>query len=61
MKRFFTITDFCHEADVSRATAYRENKAGRLPFCKVGRATRIDRVDIDRWFELIKKGQERET
>ena len=58
MKRFSTITDFCREADISRATAYRENKAGRLPFCKIGRATRIDRADIERWFDVIKQGQQ---
>lgn len=57
MKRFFTINEFCQLVGVSRATAYRENKAGRLPFCKVGRATRLDRSDIDRWIDGIKQGQ----
>lgn len=53
MNRLLTITQFMRIHAISRATVYRENKAGRLPFIKVGRATRIDEADALAWREAL--------
>lgn len=49
MEKFHTIKQFSHIHEVSRSTVYRENKAGRLPFVKIGRATRIAQSDAEAW------------
>ena len=41
MERLITIKQFAEMNGIGRSTVYRENKAGRLPFEKIGRATRI--------------------
>lgn len=53
MDRFITIKQFCERFNVSRSTVYRENKAGRLPFVKVGRATRIRESVSNVWPESL--------
>lgn len=53
MDKLITINEFCDRFGVGRSTAYRENQAGRLPFRKVGRATRIAECDAQKWFEQL--------
>lgn len=53
MDRFITIKQFCESNNISRSTAYREFKAGRLPMCKIGRATRIAERDAVAWQESL--------
>ena len=45
MEKLLTIREFCERNGVGRSTVYRENAAGRLPFRKIGRATRIAQSD----------------
>ena len=53
MDKLITIAQFGRTNSVSRSTVYRENKAGRLPFVKVGRATRIRESDAINWREQL--------
>ncbi len=53
MEKLITITEFCERFGVGRSTAYRENQAGRLPFRKIGRATRIAEGDAQKWFDML--------
>ncbi|QJB69875.1 helix-turn-helix transcriptional regulator [Parasphingorhabdus halotolerans] len=53
MDRLITIKDFCGRYGIGRSTVYRENQAGRLPFRKIGRATRIAESDALKWFDLL--------
>jgi len=51
--RLITIAEFARLFDVGRSTVYREHHAGRLPFRKVGRATRIAESDAKAWFDNL--------
>nr|WP_087573338.1 helix-turn-helix domain-containing protein [Sphingomonas sp. CDS-1] len=51
MEKLLTIREFCERNGVGRSTVYRENAAGRLPFRKIGRATRIAQSDAQKWQE----------
>lgn len=53
MDKLITIKEFCERYGVGRSTAYRENLAGRLPFRKIGRATRIAESDAQNWFDML--------
>lgn len=53
MEKLITITEFCERYGVGRSTVYRENKAGRLPFRKIGRATRIAESDAQKWLDML--------
>lgn len=53
MDKLITINEFCDRFGVGRSTAYRENQGGRLPFRKIGRATRIAECDAQTWFEQL--------
>lgn len=53
MDKLITINEFCERYGVGRSTIYRENKAGRLPFRKVGRATRIAESDAQAWYAML--------
>ena len=48
MEKLMTIREFCERNGVGRSTVYRENAAGRLPFRKIGRATRIAQSDAEK-------------
>jgi hypothetical protein len=48
--RAYSIPGFCAVFDLSRAKAYQEIKAGRLKVRKLGRSTRIDAEDAERWW-----------
>lgn len=53
MTKLLTIPQFCARFSVGRSTVYREHDAGRLPFVKIGRATRISESDADDWFDNL--------
>lgn len=53
MDKLITIKEFCERFGVGRSTVYRENEAGRLPFRKIGRATRIAESDISAWLDNL--------
>lgn len=53
MDKLITIKEFCACYGVGRSTVYRENQAGRLPFRKIGRATRIAERDARAWLEAL--------
>lgn len=53
MEKLITINEFCDRVGVGRSTAYRENQAGRLPFRKIGRATRIAECDAQKWLDQL--------
>jgi len=55
MHKLMTIKEFCENYGVGRSTVYRENKAARLPFHKIGRATRIAESDALSWFDSLPK------
>ena len=53
MERLLTIGQFCERNGVGRSTVYREHAAGRLPFRKIGRATRITQSDAEKWQGIL--------
>ena len=53
MDRLYTIKQVCDIAGIGRSTVYRENLAERLPFVKVGRATRIRESDLKAWMDQL--------
>lgn len=53
MEKLLTIKQACAQTGVGRSTIYRENKAGRLPFRKIGRATRIAQSDLSAWIDNL--------
>lgn len=53
MDKLLTISQFADMNNCGRSTVYRENKAGRLPFCKIGRATRIKESDAVAWQKAL--------
>lgn len=53
MDRLYSIQDIMRRFGIGRSTVYREHAAGRLPFRKVGRSTRIAESDAERWVEAL--------
>ena len=48
-----SIAAFCADNGCSRAYVYTEHRAGRLPFTKLGRATRIKLEDEQAWRDSL--------
>ena len=55
MDRLFTIQEFARRFGVGRSTVYREHNSGRLPFRKIGRATRIAESDAKAWLDSLQQ------
>ncbi len=53
ISQLLSVDDFCHEFRVSRPTAYRLAAKGEIPLIKIGRSTRIRRVDAEAWAERL--------
>lgn len=53
MEKLITIKQFSERFGIGRSTVYREHDAGRLPFRKIGRATRIAESDVTAWLENL--------
>ena len=50
MEKLMTIKQFAEQFRIGRSTVYREHDAGRLPFVKIGRASRITESDASAWY-----------
>lgn len=55
MDKLLTIQEFASRFGVGRSTIYREHNSGRLPFRKIGRATRIAESDAKAWFDGLQQ------
>jgi excisionase family DNA binding protein len=53
MHKLMTIKQFSERFNIGRSTVYREHDAGRLPFIKIGRASRISESDAEAWFDKL--------
>ena len=50
-----TITQFCHQEDISESTYFRLRREGDLPLSyKIGRRVFMDQADIEQWRETLK-------
>ncbi len=54
-KKLLTIKEVCEYLNVSKPTIYRLIKEGKLKPIKIGRATRFDKEDIDKFIEEQKR------
>ncbi len=54
-KRFLKLPAFCSIYETSRATAYREARAGRLRLSKIGTQTRVHIDDAEEWARARRK------
>ena len=54
---WITPAQFCQDRNVGKSTFYREVAAGRIPIIKVGRSTRIDSADVERWVAQLRAGE----
>jgi hypothetical protein len=50
-KELYRINEFCDAYSISRTVVYDEVKAGRIILTKIGKASRIARIDAERWAE----------
>ena len=48
---FLSVADVARILKISRSTVQRWCHAGKLPAAKIGKAYRIRRGDLDRWYE----------
>lgn len=55
MAALMTIMEFADEYNISRSTIYRLRDSGDVPHVKIGRATRIRREDVERWYNGLTK------
>ena len=53
MERLITIKQFAERFGIARSTVYREHDAGRLPFVKIGRASRIAESVASAWYDKL--------
>jgi excisionase family DNA binding protein len=53
-KQLFTLPEFVGLYSISRTSAYREIKDGRLKATKCGRRTLIARSDADAWLSQLR-------
>ena len=51
LKRWLTIEDVEREYDFSNNTQKRMRRLKQIPFSKVGKKVRYDRLELDRWLE----------
>lgn len=54
MAALITIKNFCDEYGLSRSTFYRLCQKGALHPVKIGRAVRLRREDVERWYESLR-------
>ena len=52
----YTFKDFLTVYPISRTTAYRELKAGRLRITKIRRRSYITRADAEEWLKSCRSG-----
>ena len=51
LKRWLTIEDVAHEYGFKSNTQKRMRHLKLIPFSKVGKQIRYDRIELDRWLE----------
>ncbi len=51
LKRWLTIEDVEREYGFSNNTQKRMRRLKKIPFSKVGKKVRYDRLELDRWLE----------
>jgi len=51
LKRWLTIADIEREYGFKRNTQYRLRRSKLIPFSKVGKQVRYDRLELDKWLE----------
>jgi excisionase family DNA binding protein len=54
LPELMTVRDFLDAFSVSKTTFYKEVAAGRLHMLKVGKSTKIARVDAEAWLEELR-------
>jgi len=54
-----TVEQFCSRYSVSRSEVYRQRKTGRLPFIKIGKASRIAMEDAEAWLANLRQAEGR--
>jgi excisionase family DNA binding protein len=52
---FMTVRQFLETYPIGRTTLYRLAAAGQIPIVKIGRASRIQRADAERWAASLPK------
>jgi excisionase family DNA binding protein len=57
LPELMTVQDFLHNFSVGKTTFYREVEAGRLRIVKIGRSTRVTRLDAMDWLQNLKTSQ----
>ena len=53
-----TTKEACEYLNISRATLYKLIREGKLKPLKIGRSTRFDRRDLDRFIESLKQAED---
>ena len=56
-KVLLTIKEACEYLNISRATLYKLIKEGKLKPVKIGRSTRLDKRDLDKFIQQLKEQQ----
>ncbi len=54
-KRLLTVKEVCEYLNVSKPTVYRLIKEGKLKPIKIGKATRFEKEDIDKFINEQKR------
>ncbi len=57
-KMLLTTKEACEYLNISRATLYKLIREGKLKPLKIGRSTRFDRRDLDRFIESLKQAED---
>ena len=52
-RKNLTISEFCYIENISRSTAYRQIKAGRLRVIHCGRKTLVTVAEAERWAKAL--------
>jgi len=55
LNRWLTIEDVEREYGFNRNTQYRMRKLKKIPFSKVGKKIRYDRIELNKWLEDNRK------
>jgi excisionase family DNA binding protein len=58
MKSLISISEFTAMYGLSRSTAYRLAGKGEFAFVHIGRAVRLRREDVDRWYARLSDAHE---
>jgi excisionase family DNA binding protein len=51
-KRFLSVKDVANEYGLAVSTVYKMASQHRIPFVKMGRRTKFDRLELNKWVSL---------